>query len=201
MAKDNPPSPLAVTAGALDTEIERFESLTRQLEEAPLSSEKQLERAAKMLTDLGECEERLHGHVMSLAKQLTGVRDRQQVHAKAVTDRAQVLQQRTVVFQELMQQFAALGQSAAELNGRVQRVAALRQAGASQEDTQREVLGLIAELQVRMGDVAGEAQALTDAANEKDFPDIARQADSLRQQLLSARNKMGLLEKALRGEA
>jgi hypothetical protein len=45
--------------------------------------------------------------------------------------------------------------------------------------------------------VADEAQGLATSANEADFSDIARQADSLRQQLLSARNKMSLLQKGL----
>jgi hypothetical protein len=51
-------------------------------------------------------------------------------------------------------------------------------------------------LQDRMAQVADDAKALAALANEKDFGDIGRQADSLRQQLLSARNKMGLLQKS-----
>jgi hypothetical protein len=54
-------------------------------------------------------------------------------------------------------------------------------------------------LQDRMTEVATEAEALSTAADQKEFHDIARQADSLRQQLLSARNKMGLLQKSFGG--
>jgi hypothetical protein len=38
---------------------------------------------------------------------------------------------------------------------------------------------------------------VTGLAEEQDFTDIGRQADSLRQQLLSARNKLNLLRKGL----
>ncbi len=48
-------------------------------------------------------------------------------------------------------------------------------------------------LMERMADLAARAEGLASAADEKDFGDVARQADSLRQQLLSARNKLGLL--------
>ena len=45
--------------------------------------------------------------------------------------------------------------------------------------------------------LAAVALLLVPAATAKDFVDIARSADSLRQQLLGARNKMGLLQKNL----
>ena len=61
----------------------------------------------------------------------------------------------------------------------------------------QELIGILDALNERMGQVADEAQAVTGLAEEQDFTDIGRQADSLRQQLLSARNKLNLLRTGL----
>ena len=61
--------------------------------------------------------------------------------------------------------------------------------------------GTFQALQERMSLVADEAHSLAQAAEEQAFLDVARQADSLRQQLLSARNKMSLLQKSFGGGA
>ena len=45
------------------------------------------------------------------------------------------------------------------------------------------------------GRLADEAQKVVTSADEAGFNDVSRQADSLRQQLLSARNKLNLLSK------
>ncbi len=41
------------------------------------------------------------------------------------------------------------------------------------------------------------AEALTTDARDADFDDLSRKVDSLRQQLLATRNKLGLLREAL----
>ena len=55
----------------------------------------------------------------------------------------------------------------------------------------------IRDLAQRMGEVADHAQGLLTAARDADFEDVARQAESLRQQLLAARNKVQLLHGSL----
>jgi hypothetical protein len=53
------------------------------------------------------------------------------------------------------------------------------------------------ELSDRMTGVAERAQELASAARSADFEDVSRQADSLRQQLLAARNKVVMLHGTL----
>jgi hypothetical protein len=48
-----------------------------------------------------------------------------------------------------------------------------------------------------MSEVAEHAHGLMTAARDADFEDVARQAESLRQQLLAARNKVLLLHGSL----
>ncbi|MFB1484268.1 hypothetical protein [Corallococcus sp. RDP092CA] len=192
-----PPSELVSAAQALDAELVRFEALSEQLKEAPMTSEKQLERASKMLKELADLDDALRLRVGALVQAIAGVRNRQQAQADAVNARAQELQQRTEVFKELLTRYGALGQSAADLNGRMQEFAALRQQPTRTAEEDARLTEVFTALQARMAEVADEAATLTRAAEEARFSDIGRQAESLRQQLLAARNKLGLLHQSL----
>ncbi|RKG91767.1 hypothetical protein D7V97_41590 [Corallococcus sp. CA053C] len=192
-----PPSELVSAAQALDSELLRFEALAAQLQEAPLTSEKHLERASRTLKDLADLDDALRLRVGSLVQAITGVRNRQQTQADAVNARAQELQRRTEVFKDLLTRYGALGQSAADLNGRMQQFAALRQQATRTAEEDAQLTAVFTSLQERMAEVAEEAATLATASEAEQFSDIARQADSLRQQLLSARNKLGLLHQSL----
>ncbi|NNB90397.1 hypothetical protein HJC10_34775 [Corallococcus exiguus] len=196
--RDTPPSSELVSAAqSLDAELLRFEALSEQLKEAPLTSEKHLERASKTLKDLADLDDALRMRVGALVQAITGVRNRQQAQADAVNVCAQELQQRTEVFKELLTRYGALGQSAADLNGRMQEFAALRQQATRTAEEDARLTEVFTALQARMAEVADDAATLTSAAEEAKFTDIGRQAESLRQQLLSARNKLGLLHQSL----
>ncbi len=195
-----PTSELTAAAEALDEQLRRFESLTDQFKKSPLNSEKSLERASKLLRDVAEQDRVLNECVSALVAAVSGARDRQQKNAEAVNEHAQYLEKRAETFKTLLERYGALGQSAAELNQRMQDFAAKR----SEPQTAEKNLQLVESLDglsERMGQVADEAQAVVTLADEQDFGDIGRQADSLRQQILSARNKLGLLRKGLVAEA
>jgi polyhydroxyalkanoate synthesis regulator phasin len=63
------------------------------------------------------------------------------------------------------------------------------------QDLLREGPGKLDEVQQRMQKVADDAAEITRVAREQDMEDLERQADTLRQQVLSARNKVALLAK------
>lgn len=190
------PTQLEQAAEGVEEELRRFEALADTVLRTPLDSEKNLERASRALREVAESDERLVAQLQKLVAAVGSIRDRQQEHARGVNARAEELQARTQAFQELLQRYAGLGRSASELNAVVQDIAARRQKATTAEDN-RALAGSLDQLLERMGQVAEEAQGLAGAATEQDFTDIARQADSLRQQLLSARNKMALLQKGL----
>ncbi|MBN1208888.1 MAG: hypothetical protein JXB05_28780 [Myxococcaceae bacterium] len=191
-----PSSQLVAAAEALETQLARFESLAEQLRKAPLNSEKALERASKLLRDVAEMDQQLNASVGALVTAVTAARDRQHTQAEAVNARAQELQERADTFKTLLERYGALGTSAAELNQRMQEFAA-RRAQAQPGEQSAELTGSLDALAERMGQVAEEAEAVTRLAEEKDFNDVGQQADSLRQQILSARNKLNLLRKGL----
>jgi uncharacterized protein YoxC len=190
------PTQLGMAAEGVEEELRRFEALADTVLRTPLDSEKNLERASKALREVAESDERLVAQLQKLVAAVGGIRDRQQEHARGVNARAEELQVRTQAFQGLLQRYAGLGRSASELNAVVQDIAARKQQATTSEDN-RALAASLEQLLERMGQVADEAQGLASSASEQDFGDIARQADSLRQQLLSARNKMSLLQKGL----
>lgn len=195
-----PTSELTAAAEALDSQLRRFESLTEQFKKSPLNSEKSLEKASKLLRDVAEQDRVLNESVSALVAAVASARDRQQKNAEAVNEHAQYLEKRAETFKTLLERYGALGQSAAELNQRMQDFAAKR-AEAQTPEKSAEVVDSLDALSERMGQVAEEAQEVVKLADEQDFTDIGRQADSLRQQILSARNKLGLLRKGLVPEA
>ena len=132
----SPSSELVAAAEALDAQLTRFESLADQFRKAPLNSEKNLERASKLLKDVAEQDQHLNAAVSALVAAVTKTRDRQQTQAESVNARAQDLQQRAEAFKVLLERYGALGQSAAELNGTCRTRHPARQ-GPEQRETRR----------------------------------------------------------------
>lgn len=198
MAKNDkrPQSELALAAEALNEELRKFESLTHALRRDPLNSQKSLERTAGMLREVADSDDRLAKLVQVLVAAITTAREKQQQQAKQVHERALELQQRTEVLKELLLQYEVVGTEAIQLNAVVQELAAKRHEAKTPE-ANREVIASIEDLEERMGKAAESARALAEDAGAKEFVDVSRQAEALRQQLLAAKNKMGLLKKGL----
>jgi len=60
-----------------------------------------------------------------------------------------------------------------------------------------ELIERLEEIVARMDGAVARAQDVAREASAADFVDVARQADALRQQLLAARNRVGLLRQGL----
>lgn len=195
-----PMSALAGAAENLEDELRRFERLAEQIDGTELTSGRNLERVAKQLQEVADLDDRLTDKVKTLVAAVTEARDRQQRSAQRIHERALFLQERTSIFQELLKRYEEIGKEAGALNESLQDFARRREAQKSGSPN-ADLVGRLQELQEQMGRVAGSAEELTRAAEEKEFTDLARQADSIRQQLLAAKNKMGLLHKGLSAEA
>jgi chromosome segregation ATPase len=194
-------SPLVAAAEGFDAELRRFAQLTDGARKGGLGSQKALERAAEGLKEVADCEEQLQAHARDLMAALASARDEQQAQAELLHARAKEIEQRTAVFADLMRRFQALGKDAAELNAMGQRLSLMKKevgadsAAAVAKDP--ELAAGLRELSERMARVGDSAQELATAAREAEFEDIARQGESLRQQLMAARNKVTLLHGAL----
>jgi chromosome segregation ATPase len=189
-------SPLIASAEAFDGTLRRFAALAEGLRKGTLDSQKNLERAAETLKEVAACEEELQAHAQALMAALGGARDAQQAQAEGVRVRALEIQARSEELARLMRGFEAIGQDAAALNASAQQLAA-RKRTPDEMVKDGELLAGLDELQERMSAVLTAGEALAADARAADFDDLSRKVDSLRQQILAARNKIGLLKEAL----
>jgi chromosome segregation ATPase len=189
-------SPLLASAEAFDTTLKRFAALADGLRNGTLDSQRNLERSAEALKAVAACEEELQLHAQALMTALGGARDAQQAQAELVRERALEIQARTEQLARLMRGFEAIGKDAAALNASAQQLAA-RKRTADEMVKDGELLAGLDELQEKMSAVLAAAEQLAADAKDADFEDLSRKVDSLRQQILAARNKINLLKEAL----
>jgi len=189
-------SPLVASAEAFAETLKRFAALSDGLRKGSLDSQRNLERAAEALKQIAGCEEDLQAHAQALMTALGAARDAQQTQAEAIRVRALEIQGRTEEFAQLMRGFEAIGKDAAALNVSAQQLAA-RKRTPDEMVKDGELLAGLDELQERMTNVLASGERLAEDARRADFEDLSRKIDSLRQQILAARNKIGLLKEAL----
>jgi hypothetical protein len=184
-------SPLASSAAALEGELRRYFDLATQAQRVPLNSEKNLERAARGIRDAMDSQERVSTNVRALFEAITQAREAQEASALALAKHAELMAARATELGELLHKFASLGEEAKALNAFIQQAIAYKQNPYAGEEGEKH----IAEVLTRMDHCVASATELTALANEKDMLDIGRQADGIRQQVLAAKNKLGLLQK------
>jgi chromosome segregation ATPase len=166
---------LGSAAAALEAELRRFEQLAELATRLELKSQKNLERAARAAQDAVEAQQRVSERVRALVEEIARARERQEEQAKQLGTRAEEIEARRQALEALLRRFAQLGDEAAEVN-------ALLKEG-----------GDIAEAEERLGRAADTAEELLRDAERDGFEDAVRQAESIRQQSLAARNKLKLL--------
>ena len=189
-------APLVASAEAFETTLRRFAALAEGLRKGTLDSQRNLERAAEALKEVATCEEQLQMHAQALMAALGAARDAQQEQAEAIRVRALEIQARSEELARLMRGFEAIGKDAAALNASAQQLAA-RKRTPDEMVKDGELLAGLDELQERMTAVLNSSEQLAGDARRADFDDLSRKIDSLRQQILAARNKINLLKEAL----
>ena len=189
-------APLVAAAEAFDETLQRFAALANGLRKGTLDSQRNLERAAETLKEVASCEEELQAHAQALMSALGRARDAQQAQAETVRVRALEIQSRSEDLSRLMRGFEAIGRDAAALNASAQLLAA-RKRTPDEMVKDGELLAGLDELHERMTAVLTAGETLAGEARTADFDDLAAKVDSLRQQILAARNKINLLKEAL----
>lgn len=189
-------------AHAVDDELEHFQRAVEAVQRGPLNSAKGLERAAQSLTQVTEAEQRLGAAMQALSGALNQAHALQQEQAQQAVERAKIIAVRTAEFQKLMEGYRALGTAATALNGEtaelLRRKKELKEIRDPADRAETAALvGDVQALQAKLSGVAEVAQKLMETARATDFEDVARQADSVRQQLLAASNKLALFGRSL----
>ena len=191
MKTTTPDSPLKAAVQALDDELERFEALADSARRTPLTSERNLEKAAAAINQAAESQQRVHGHIQALIDAISAARVKHDQTAEELVKTRDEVQARGERFQTQLARFAALGKEAADISGFV------RQLGELKAKPNGEVVAKLAEVQERMTKVVDGATALGKEAEGEHMEDLGRQCDSLKQQVQSALNKVTLLREKL----
>jgi chromosome segregation ATPase len=186
-----PESPLRAAVQALDDELDRFEALADSARRTPLTSERNLEKAATAINQAAESQKRVHGHIQALIDAIAAARKKHDETAEALVKTRDEVQARGERFSAQLARFAALGKEAADISGFV------RQLGELKGRPNGEVVALLSGVQERMTNVVAGATELGKEAEAENMEDLGRQCDSLKQQVQSALNKVTLLREKL----
>jgi chromosome segregation ATPase len=178
MAKaDRNASELVGAAQALEDELEHLEARSRATRGMKLTSDKALARAASELQETMAGPERLAEKLQAVSAALVRMQQRQQAALEPLAAFATELQRRVELLGKHMESFRALGQAAGEVNEQLAAASGDRAAFARAE--------------ARLAEISDAARALFEAARADDFPDIAREADVLKQRLAALGKRLG----------
>jgi hypothetical protein len=197
MPKANGPSPLVAAAAAVDEELREYDDLAHEARRVTLDGEKSLARAAKVLAASTERQPRIQEKLQMLVAEIEAARSRQQASLDTLVEVSRALEARATDYDALMRRFAALGQAAQSIHGLSADLTARKASGAPES----ELLDGLRTLEERMHDVAVDAEVLARDASDHVWPEIARQADAVRQQVLAAKNKLALAYKTVAARA
>jgi uncharacterized coiled-coil DUF342 family protein len=171
------PSALLRAASALETELLQLESISRAARKIPLTSEKNIARAARDLEEALTLPDRLASGLQALASAMATMQARQQAALEPLSAFASEIQQRHKRLAEHMRAFAALGTAAAEVTARIQ----------GGEGERAEILN---DVDTQLARISENARALFDVAHAENFPELAREADALKQRASSLRRRL-----------
>lgn len=190
---------LTEAALTLERELGRFEELGAAARRTPIDTRKGIERAAKTTTEAAEGQERVNASLRALVEAITVARERHEANVAALQARGEEIRLRADQLGVLYERYSALGEEGRIINQLVQDAAA-KQREATTPEGVRELVVAIEVIEERMAKLVEGARELHQASIAASISDIAEQADSLRQQVAAARNKMGLLRKGLESQ-
>jgi len=179
MAKPAKPVPEIVRAAEeLEAEVARLESIAWTAKKARLDSEKNIMKAASELKEAIAMPARLAERLQSLSAAMARLQQRQQAALDPLAAFATTIQQRTAKLGQHMEAFATLGRAAGEVSAALATVADVPDAEARSA------------ADARMQEISDGARSLFEAARDDDFPEIAREADVLKQRMASLRKRL-----------
>jgi Mg2+ and Co2+ transporter CorA len=182
-------------AEAVEREVRRLEELSRGACRIKLGTEKNIGRAARELQQTMAQQERLAAELHRFAEAMVEMQTRQQAALEPLSARALEIQARLARLSEHMQRFGELGVQASETANVLRDVSTspAEAAGASRGGLQ--VAALIG-VDERFRTLLDDARRLAQSAEQEEFPDIAREAEALRQRLQAMRGRLSELVRA-----
>ncbi len=178
---------IAAAAHALEIDLDAFEAAAATATRLPLTSQRNLDKAARAVNEAAESQRRTGEHLAELMAALNEARDRNQVTAAALQVRGAEIQARADEHARHLAAFQALGKVAKAISE------AVRVVGTAKSAAPRETATVLGEIEHRMTEVVDQAGALLAAAQDAGLPELARDIEGLHKQVQSARNKLALV--------
>ncbi len=186
MSHPSPSGPLSEAAAAFERELARYERISGELGRTTVRSQKTLSRTQRLLAESAECEDALGARLRELLAAMNQSRDKQQAGMEQTLAAAKALQARATEFTALLERVAALGQRARETSEPAVRALAESAGG----ERGQALFGSLEAFGDRMLQIIGEAEQIAEDAERGDWPDIARDVHSLKQQVVAAHGKI-----------
>jgi chromosome segregation ATPase len=171
-----PMAEIVRAAEALDEELVRLETTSRSVRRIRLDTDKALARAAAELKETLALPERLAQRLQALGAAMARLQERQQEALAPLAMFAVQLQERMKAYEGHMHRFAVLGQAAGELNATL--------AGGPTD------MAALVSVDARLQEIADAARTLFEGARDDGFPEIAREADVLKQRMSALRKRL-----------
>lgn len=192
MSSSDDKAVLTQAATIFEQDLTRYEQLASELKGVAINSQKNLARATKLLEEAAAYEQKLATDVGVLVEAMQVARTRQQGSAELTLDAAKRIEARMVEHAALMQRFAVLGERARSASEPVSEVMAAKEGDSVDAGALAKGLG---EVTKRMDEIVEETEAMIREASEGDWHDVAREAESLKQKVQAARNKVALTQR------
>ncbi|NUP06350.1 MAG: hypothetical protein HOW73_09865 [Polyangiaceae bacterium] len=184
---------LTSAAQSLEGDLRKLEDTVREAKQLDITSDKTLQKARKLLEACSEHQLKLAGHLQELVAAMQSAQQRVQSSMDETLALSQKVGGRAGERGDLVERFATLGKRTTEINEPVNAVVEKHREGAQPAELLLAVNAVLVVTEV----LVAEAEGLTSDAKKGNWVDIAKEADGLRQQILSARNKVMMLRRNL----
>lgn len=165
-------SELVAAAIAFDEQLAAYGRLAELLLKTPLASARHLERVNQTIEEVAAVEGRLSAAGQELARAIGAAHQRQQQLAEQMVAHLPEVQRRTQELRDIVDELQHFGEVTREIN-------AAASGGAA-----------VAEVEQRVTELAGRAEALATRARTAGFEEVASQAHALHQQMLALGRKL-----------
>ncbi len=186
-------SPLVRSVLALDSHLTELERVGERIIEARMKSEFDFEQVRKLMVRFAEYGEGISKEIGELSQHLNEARTRAESVAKAVSDKAELLKERTGAENDKYDQFRLLSEKVRDLNGRIGVLRPSKDANPSPSER----LKLTEQLKAFEGEIENlinEAEDIRRQAHEAKMKDLQSDADSLAQTLQAVQRKLKSLD-------
>jgi chromosome segregation ATPase len=181
-------------AEGLLADLRRLEDTIREAQKLEINSAKNLQRGRRLLEACSETEQRLAGHLQTLAQSIQSTQQRIATCMEETVQFSRRVASRAEIRSELLERLGGLGRRASEINAPVATAVAQQTAGTADNVS---LLATVTEVVTRTEGLLEEAASVANEAKAAEWLDIARDADGLRQQVHSLRNKVLILQRGL----